>query len=59
MDDERVYVERHGRIEKTPVTFENDDHLMRIIDRIVAPLGRRVDEASHLWSMLVYQVGTV
>jgi pilus assembly protein CpaF len=45
---ERVYVERHGRIEKTPVTFENDDHLMRIIDRIVAPLGRRVDEASPM-----------
>ena len=45
---ERVYVERHGRIEKTPITFENDDHLMRIIDRIVAPLGRRVDEASPM-----------
>jgi pilus assembly protein CpaF len=35
----KVYVERHGRIEITPVTFENDEHLMRIIDRIVAPLG--------------------
>lgn len=44
----RVYVERHGKIEKTSVTFENDEHLMRIIDRIVAPLGRRVDEASPM-----------
>lgn len=45
---DKVYVERHGRIEKTQVTFENDEHLMRIIDRIVAPLGRRVDEASPM-----------
>jgi len=45
---ERVYVEKYGRIEKTSITFENDDHLMRIIDRIVAPLGRRVDEASPM-----------
>jgi pilus assembly protein CpaF len=43
-----VYVERHGRIEKTNVIFENDEHVMRIIDRIVAPLGRRVDEASPM-----------
>lgn len=43
-----VFVERHGQIEKTSVTFENDNHLMRIIDRIVSPLGRRVDEASPM-----------
>ncbi len=41
-----VYIERRGRIEKTAVRFEDDEHLLRIIDRIVAPLGRRVDEAS-------------
>jgi pilus assembly protein CpaF len=41
-----VYIERYGLIEKTNVTFENDAHLMRIIDRIVSPLGRRVDESS-------------
>jgi pilus assembly protein CpaF len=35
-------------IEKTKVTFENDAHLMRIIDRIVSPLGRRVDESSPM-----------
>lgn len=39
-----VYVERHGKIEKTNLTFDSDAHVMRIIDRIVSPLGRRVDE---------------
>jgi pilus assembly protein CpaF len=43
-----VYVERRGIIEKTAVNFENDAHLMRIIDRIVSPLGRRVDESSPM-----------
>ncbi len=43
-----VYIERHGLIEKTDVVFENDAHLMRIIERIVAPLGRRVDESSPM-----------
>ena len=43
-----VYIERAGVLEKTEVAFENDSHLMRIIDRIVSPLGRRVDEASPM-----------
>jgi len=43
-----VYIERYGKVEKTRVTFENETHLMRIIDRIVAPLGRRVDESSPM-----------
>jgi pilus assembly protein CpaF len=43
-----IYIERYGKIESTPFTFENDSHLMRIIERIVAPLGRRVDEASPM-----------
>jgi pilus assembly protein CpaF len=43
-----VYIERYGKIEKTKVVFENDGHLMRIIDRIVSPIGRRVDEASPM-----------
>ncbi|MGW8143713.1 MAG: CpaF family protein [Anaerolineales bacterium] len=43
-----VYIERYGIIEKTNVTFENDAHLMRIIERIVSPLGRRVDESSPM-----------
>jgi pilus assembly protein CpaF len=45
---DNVYIERYGKVEKTRVTFENEAHLMRIIDRIVAPLGRRVDESSPM-----------
>ena len=41
-----VYVERQGRLHRVPIKFEDDDHVMHVIDRIVAPLGRRVDEAS-------------
>jgi pilus assembly protein CpaF len=41
-----IYIERKGKIHRVPVTFESDDHVLRIIDRIVAPLGRRVDESS-------------
>jgi pilus assembly protein CpaF len=41
-----IYVERKGKIHRVPVTFESNDHVMRIIDRIVAPLGRRIDESS-------------
>ena len=44
----RIYVERNGKIEATPYAFDSYAHLMRIIDRIVAPLGRRVDEASPM-----------
>lgn len=43
-----VYVERNGKIERVAINFEDDDHVMRIIDRIVAPLGRRVDESSPM-----------
>ncbi len=43
-----VYIERFGKVERTKVEFENEAHLMRIIDRIVAPLGRRVDESSPM-----------
>ena len=39
-----VYVERSGQLEKTPVQFRDDKHLMQIIDRIVSRVGRRVDE---------------
>ncbi len=41
-----VYVERKGKIERTTMTFESDDHVLRIMDRIVSPLGRRIDESS-------------
>ena len=43
-----IYIERYGKIEKSIVVFENENHLMRIIDRIVAPLGRRIDESSPM-----------
>ena len=44
----QVYIERSGRIEMANVTFQNDDHVMRIIDRIISPIGRRVDESSPM-----------
>jgi pilus assembly protein CpaF len=43
-----VYVERHGRLEKTPVQFRDNTHLMQIIERIVTRVGRRVDERSPM-----------
>jgi pilus assembly protein CpaF len=43
-----VFIEQKGMITRAPVAFENDEHVMRILDRIVAPLGRRVDESSPL-----------
>lgn len=41
-----VYVEKHGQLVRTEVTFDDDAHVMRIIDRIILPLGRRVDPDS-------------
>ncbi len=41
-----VYVERKGKLTRVNLVFESDEHVMRIIERIVAPLGRRIDEAS-------------
>ncbi len=41
-----IYVEKRGKIIKSNLTFESDDHVLRIIDRIVSPLGRRIDESS-------------
>lgn len=43
-----TYIERRGRLEKTNVLFTDEDHLMRIIDRIVSRVGRRVDESSPM-----------
>jgi pilus assembly protein CpaF len=56
VDDERVddilvngagtvFVERRGRLQATDVRFDDADHVMRIIQRIIAPLGRRIDES--------------
>lgn len=41
-----IYIERRGKISRAPISFDNNEHVMRIIERIVAPLGRRVDESS-------------
>ncbi len=41
-----IYVEKHGRIQKTPFVFSSDKHLMGVIKRIMSPLGRRIDESS-------------
>ena len=45
---DRVYIERKGKLIETKVKFENDDHVLRIIDRIISPLGRRVDAESPM-----------
>lgn len=44
----KIYVERKGKLVKSDVVFNGDEHVMRIIDRIVAPLGRRCDESSPM-----------
>src|SRR5687768_1761611 len=43
-----VYVERGGKLEKHPTTFQDDRHLLRVIDRIVSGVGRRVDDSSPM-----------
>jgi len=43
-----VFIEQAGKLTRTNITFEDNDHLLRIIDRIVAPLGRRIDEGSPM-----------
>jgi pilus assembly protein CpaF len=47
-DPWNVFVERGGRIDREEVVFRNEAHLRHVIDRIVAPIGRRVDESSPL-----------
>ncbi len=41
-----IYIERAGNLLRSNVTFEDEDHVLRVLDRIVAPLGRRIDESS-------------
>ena len=45
---QQVYIEREGKLELTGVTFQNDEHVMKIIQRIIAPIGRRIDESSPM-----------
>jgi pilus assembly protein CpaF len=44
----RVYIERHGRLERTPIVFRDAQHLKHILEKMLAPTGRRVDEASPM-----------
>ena len=43
-----IYVERHGKLEETSLVFKDDRHLLRIIERIVSSVGRRIDESSPM-----------
>src|SRR4029078_9870974 len=45
---DQVYVERNGLLEDTSVVFKDDRHLLRIIERIVSSVGRRIDESSAM-----------
>ncbi|MHB9095503.1 MAG: CpaF family protein [Eubacteriales bacterium] len=44
----QVYVERRGKLEITDVVFRDDNHVLHIIEKIIAPLGKRIDESSPL-----------
>jgi pilus assembly protein CpaF len=44
----KVYIERRGKLELTRVRFDDESHLMRIIDRIVSKVGRRIDESTPM-----------
>ncbi len=44
----RVFIEKNGKIEETDIVFEDADHVMNLIDKIVAPVGRRIDESSPM-----------
>jgi pilus assembly protein CpaF len=43
-----IYIERRGKLEKTTISFKDDEHLMRVIERIVSTVGRRIDEAQPM-----------
>lgn len=45
---DRVYAERKGKLELTDVTFRDNDHVLQVIEKIVAPIGRRIDESSPM-----------
>ena len=43
-----IYIERRGKLESTNIAFKDDEHLMRVIERIVSSVGRRIDESSPM-----------
>jgi pilus assembly protein CpaF len=44
----QVYAEREGKLQLTDIHFRDDDHVINVIERIVAPIGRRIDESSPM-----------
>jgi pilus assembly protein CpaF len=46
---DRIYIEQKGKLKLTPVRFANDEHVLKVIDRIIRPLGRRIDRK---WPMV-------
>ncbi len=44
----QIYVERRGKLELTPITFNDDAHLLKVIEKIVSRVGRRIDESSPM-----------
>jgi len=44
----QVFIERHGKLERTDVRFQDDRHLLQVIDRIVSAVGRRIDDSSPM-----------
>lgn len=45
---QQIYIERHGKLERTDATFRSDEHLLQVIQRIAARVGRRIDESSPM-----------
>ena len=43
-----IYIERGGKLERTNIEFRDNEHLMRVIERIVSSVGRRIDESSPM-----------
>ena len=43
-----IYIEREGKISRAAVAFRDNDHILQVIDKIVSPLGRRIDESSPM-----------
>jgi pilus assembly protein CpaF len=44
----QIYVEQHGKLQLSDYTFRDDEHVLQVIEKIVAPLGRRIDESSPM-----------
>ena len=53
-----IFIERRGKLERTAISFKDDEHLMRVIERIVSTVGRRIDAVSytHLTLPTIYSV---